>query len=71
MVNEPRDPKERAQPGLTPEILDKALAAIAKQGSVPRHDCRYDGHILQWNPLGFAWCVYCHKSEADLERPSA
>lgn len=54
---------------LTREMLDKTFSAIVKQGSSPRHDCRFDGHVLQWNPYGFAWCIYCHASEADVERP--
>jgi len=55
---------------LTREALDAAFAAIRKQGSTPRHDCRFDGHVLQWNPLGFAWCIFCNASEADIERPA-
>ena len=55
---------------LTKELLDKAFESIRKQGMVPRHDCRFDGHVFQWNPLGFDFCVYCNGSEANLERPA-
>lgn len=55
---------------LTREILEKAFDAIRRRGSQPRHDCRFDGHTLQWNPLGFHFCIYCGASEADLDRPS-
>jgi len=55
---------------LTREMLDRAFAAMLRRGVEPRHDCRFDGHVMQWNPSGFAWCIYCHVSEADAERPS-
>lgn len=54
---------------LTKEMLDAAFKAIAKRGLVPRHDCRFDGHVLQFNPLGFHFCIFCNVSEAEIERP--
>lgn len=41
---------------LTREMLDAAFSSIAKQGSQPRHDCRYDGHVAQFMART---CVYC------------
>ena len=32
-------------PALTPEVLNAAFKAIQKQGSMSRHDCRFDGHV--------------------------
>jgi hypothetical protein len=54
---------------LTREMLDAAFEAIKKQGSIPRHDCHFDGHVLQFNPSGFHFCIYCRASEAEVERP--
>lgn len=55
---------------LTRKMLDDFCAAVAKRGSEPRHDCSFDGHVLQFNPHGFHFCVYCGASEAELERPA-
>lgn len=54
---------------LTKEALDASFGAIKKQGSTPRHDCLHDGHVLVFNPFGFAACVYCGASEAETARP--
>jgi hypothetical protein len=54
---------------LTQADLDACFAAIRRQPPRLAHDCRFDGHRLAFNPSGFARCVHCGASEADVARP--
>jgi len=55
---------------LTLEALNAAFRAIENESRYqPRHDCRFDGHVLRFNPWGFAACMYCGVSEAEVARP--
>lgn len=46
-------------PALTPEVLNAAFKAIQKQGSMSRHDCRFDGHVACFMTTR---CVYCRET---------
>ena len=59
---------ESAAP-LSRETLNSALDALRKRGSERPHYCPHDGHVMQFNPFGFHFCIVCWKSEADIERP--
>lgn len=68
-MNDYWKPGGTTEGALTREALDASMKALLKQGSRPRHDCRFDGHVLQFNPFGFHFCVFCYTSEAEIERP--
>ena len=56
---------------LTMKVLEDAFESILRNSRIePRHDCRFDGHVLVFNPWGFSTCMYCHESEIETDRPN-